>query len=87
MQKNLDRTMEAEDVTLLRNLIDMSLRGLIKESQMELVMLVGVDGRIFAQVIPNTLTSSQYSLFNYIMRNGTFRIGMFPYMHTILFLI
>lgn len=69
MQKNLDRTMEAEDVTLLRNLIDMSLRNLIKESQIELVMLVGVDGRIFAQVIPNTLTPSQYSLFNHVKIN------------------
>ncbi len=68
-QKKLEKTMEAEDVTLLRYLVDLCLRELQKEGGIDMVLFVGVDGRIFASQVPGDLTPQQYYLLNIFKSN------------------
>ncbi len=68
-EKQLFRTMEAEDVTLLRYLLDLSLRRLSEDGGIDIILLIGVDGRIFASVVPDELDSNQYKLLNLVKTN------------------
>ena len=67
--KKLVKTLEAKDVTLLRALIHLALRKLVEEAKAEIILFVGVDGRIFDSVIPEELSGSQYYLLNLFKHN------------------
>jgi predicted regulator of Ras-like GTPase activity (Roadblock/LC7/MglB family) len=65
----MDKTLEAEDITLLKHLLYMELRRLCEENNIDIVFFMGVDGRIFASHIPSQLTATQYHLMNLIKVN------------------
>ncbi len=62
LSKSRTKTLEAENVALLKHLLEMELRRLKEEAEMDVVLFVGVDGRIFASHIPAVLTPAQYGL-------------------------
>ena len=68
-KKNLDRRLEAENVTLLKHLLSMELRRLKDEVDCDMVFFVGVDGRTFASEIPVHLTAKQFYMLNLVKSN------------------
>jgi len=64
--KKMDKTLEAEDVTLLKHMLNMELRHMQQENDIDILMLIGVDGRIFASLIPPQLTPQQFFMLNMI---------------------
>jgi hypothetical protein len=67
--KNLEKTLEAQDVTLLRALLHLALNKLKDESNADMILFVGVNGRIFDSIIPERLDSKEYYLLNHFKRN------------------
>ena len=67
--KKLEKTLEARDVTLLRSLIHLSLMKLREEGDIEIILFVGVNGRIFDSIIPEELNEKQYYLLNMFKAN------------------
>ena len=63
-KKNMDKTMDAKSASLLKHLMEMELRRLQKEAEIDIIMFVGIDGRVFATRIPDQLSSNQYYLLN-----------------------
>lgn len=66
---SLEKRLEAETVTLLKSLLEMELRRVRDEFGFDISMLIGVDGRIFATSIPDTLGPGQYRLLNLVKAN------------------
>ncbi len=62
--KKMDKTLEAEDVTLLKHMLNMELKHLQEENDIDIMMFVGVDGRVFASLIPPQLTPPQFFMLN-----------------------
>ncbi len=75
MKKELDKTLEAENITLLKHLLVIELRRLCKENNIDLAFFMGVDGRIFSSHIPEQLTSAQFHMLNLIKTNITHICG------------
>ncbi|UCE38448.1 MAG: hypothetical protein JSW00_04255 [Thermoplasmata archaeon] len=69
MVKKIDKTLEAENITLLKHLLSIELRRLCKENNIDMVFFMGIDGRIFSSHIPEQLTPLQYHLMNLIKFN------------------
>ena len=67
--KKLEKTLEARDVTLLRSLIHLALKKLQGEGDLDIILFVGVDGRIFDSIIPEELNAKQYYLLNMFKAN------------------
>ncbi len=67
--KKLEKTMEAKDVTMLRSLIHLALEKLMKEAKLDIILFVGVDGRIFDSIIPEELNAREYYLLNIFKSN------------------
>ncbi len=65
----VDKTMEAESVGLLKHMLDTELARVRKENGFDLVLFLGVDGRIFASDVPWTLDARQYHLLNLVKGN------------------
>lgn len=65
----VDKTMEAESVGLLKHMLDTELRRAREENGFDLVLFLGVDGRIFASDVPWTLDARQYRLLNLVKGN------------------
>jgi predicted regulator of Ras-like GTPase activity (Roadblock/LC7/MglB family) len=61
--------MEAESVTLLKHMLEMELMRLRDEQGFDVVLFLGVDGRIFTSSIPPELTPEQYHLLNLVKGN------------------
>jgi predicted regulator of Ras-like GTPase activity (Roadblock/LC7/MglB family) len=61
-QKTRGKTLEAENVALLKHLLEIELRRLKEEAELDMIFFVGVDGRIFASYIPEVLDASQFGL-------------------------
>lgn|GEM_PF-507872 len=61
-QKTRTKTLEAENVALLKHLLEMELRRLKEEAELDMIFFVGVDGRIFASYIPEVLDARQMGL-------------------------
>ncbi|MEM2899167.1 MAG: hypothetical protein QXT63_00090 [Thermoplasmata archaeon] len=61
-QKARGKTLEAENVALLKHLLEIELRRLKEEAELDMIFFVGVDGRIFASYIPEVLDASQFGL-------------------------
>ncbi len=68
-EKKLEKTLEARDVTLLRSLIHLALKKLRDETTVDIILFVGVNGRIFDSIIPEELTANQYYLLNMFKAN------------------
>ncbi len=62
--KNLEKTLEAKDVTLLRSLIHLALKKLKDDGKIDMILFVGVKGRIFDSIIPERLDMKEYYLLN-----------------------
>ncbi len=67
--KNLEKTLEAQDVTLLRALLHLAIKKLKTESNADIVLFVGVNGRIFDSTIPDKLDTKEYYLLNQFKGN------------------
>jgi hypothetical protein len=65
----MDKTLEAENITLLKHLLTIELRRLCEENNIDIVFFMGVDGRIFSSHIPQQLTPTQFHLMNLIKIN------------------
>ena len=65
----MKKTLEAEDISLLRHLLEMELRRLHEEADIDIILFMGVDGRIFSSYIPFTLNTQQYYLLSLIRNN------------------
>ncbi len=65
----VEKTMEAESVGLLNHMIMTALDRVREENNFDIVMFLGVDGRIFASSIPDALNSAQYHLLNVVKDN------------------
>ena len=65
----VDKTMEAESVGLLKHMLDTELRRAREENRFDIVLFLGVDGRIFASDVPWTLDPAQYRLLNVVKGN------------------
>ncbi len=70
-RKKMEKTLEAENITLLKHLLGIELRRLCKENNIDMAFFMGVDGRIFSSHIPEQLTPLQYHLLNLIKANLT----------------
>ena len=68
-KKRIDKTLDAENVMLLKHLLEMELRRLREDNGIDIVLFIGVDGRTFASQIPNELSAPQYRLLNIIKGN------------------
>ncbi|WP_455391674.1 hypothetical protein [[Eubacterium] cellulosolvens] len=65
----MEKTMEARDVGMLKYLLDTELSRLKEESNIDLALFMGVDGRIFSSYIPFDLDSEQYYLLTLVHGN------------------
>jgi len=65
----LDKTLEAQDVGMLKYLLDTELHRLKDEAKIDLALFMGIDGRIFASYIPIDLDTEQYYLLNLVHSN------------------
>jgi predicted regulator of Ras-like GTPase activity (Roadblock/LC7/MglB family) len=65
----VDKRMQAENVGLLRHLLEGELEALREVNAFDLALFLGVDGRIFASSIPPRLEPAQYRLLNLVKGN------------------
>lgn len=65
----MKKTLDAEDVGLLKHLLDMELREFREEAAIDIILFMGVDGRIFSSYIPPTLNRKQYSMLKMVQGN------------------
>ena len=69
MAKKMDKTLGAENITLLKHLLTIELRRLCDENNIDIVFFMGIDGRVFSSYIPQQLTPTQFHLLNLIKTN------------------
>src|SRR2546429_6693008 len=60
----VDKTMGADTVGHLKLLLETELKRAREESNLDIAMFLGVDGRIFSSSIPNQLNPREYRLLN-----------------------
>ncbi len=60
----MNKTLDAENVMLLRHLLDMEIRRIRQSTGVDLIMFSGVDGRVFSSDIPKDLTVPQFRMLN-----------------------
>src|SRR3989304_2291077 len=65
----VDKTMEAENGGLRKHVLATGLKRVRQENGFDLVLFMGVDGRIFASDVPWTLDPRQYRLLNLVKGN------------------
>jgi len=65
----LKKTLEAEDVGLLKHLLELELRSIRKEANVDVVLFMGVDGRIFSSYVPNKLSTREFTLLQLVQEN------------------
>src|SRR5438034_183572 len=63
------KTMEAESVGLLKHMLESELKRARQENGFDIVLFLGVDGRIFASDVPWNLDPKQYRLLNLVKGN------------------
>ena len=69
MIKKMDKTLEAENITLLKHLLGIELRRVCTDKDIDMAFFMGVDGRTFSSHIPENLTPIQFYLMN-LMKNN-----------------
>ncbi len=65
----IDKTMGADTVGHLKHLLETELKRAREESNLDIAMFLGVDGRIFSSSIPNRLDPREYRLLNLLKGN------------------
>lgn len=65
----VEKTMEAKSIGLLNHMLQMALGRAREENNFDIIMFMGVDGRIFASSIPSFLNADQYHLLNLVKGN------------------
>lgn len=70
-KKKIDKRMEAKTVVQLKHMFEMELRHIKEENGIDLLMFVGIDGRIFASIIPPILNPIQFKFLNLVKGNLT----------------
>src|SRR5437764_12065155 len=65
----VDKTMGADTVGHLEHRLDTELRRAREESDLDIAMFLGVDGRIFSSSIPDRLEPREYRLLNLLTGN------------------
>ena len=65
----VDKTMGAETAGHLKHMLETALRHARSDSDLDIAMFLGVDGRIFASSIPNDLDPREYRLLNLLKNN------------------
>ncbi len=68
-KKELDRRMEAENVSQVKYMLELELERLRERTDIDINLFLGVDGRIFASSIPSHLTTPQYRLLSTFKSN------------------
>lgn len=64
--KDIDKRMEAGTATMLKHMLDIELRNVKEKDDVDAVLFMGVDGRIFSSNIPFDLSPPQYRLLNLV---------------------
>lgn len=67
--QKIDKRLEAESVSLLRHLLDLELKRVKEENNVDIIMFIGVDGRVFSSHIPDVLDAKQFHLLNLVRGN------------------
>ncbi len=70
-KKKIDKRMEAKTVVQLKHMFDMELRHIKEDNDIDMLMFVGIDGRIFASIIPPILNPIQFKFLNLVKGNLT----------------
>jgi hypothetical protein len=65
-KKDIDKRMEAGTATMLKHMLDIELRNVRERNDVDAVMFMGVDGRMFSSDIPVDLSPPQYRLLNLV---------------------
>ncbi len=65
----VEKTMDAESVGLLSHMIQTALDRARVEFGFDIVMFLGIDGRMFSSSVPDRLDSRQYELMNVVKEN------------------
>ncbi len=68
-QKNIDKRMEAKNVVQLKHMLVMELNQIKEENNVDIMMFMGVDGRVFSSIIPPILDAPQFKLLNLVKSN------------------
>ena len=63
---DLKKTLEAKDVGLLKHMLAMELERLAERAELDIIMFLGVDGRMFSSFVPTQLNSQQYNMLSLI---------------------
>jgi hypothetical protein len=63
-KKKIDKRMEAKTVVQLKHMFDMELRRIKEDNKVDIIMFIGIDGRIFASIIPTILDPNQFRFLN-----------------------
>jgi len=69
--KKIDKRMEAKTVVQLKHMFEMELRHIKDDNDIDMLMFVGIDGRIFASIIPPILDPIQFKFLNLVKGNLT----------------
>ncbi|KYK26917.1 MAG: hypothetical protein AYK23_00560 [Candidatus Proteinoplasmatales archaeon SG8-5] len=67
--KKIDKRMEAETVVQLKHMLEMELKRIQETNKVDIIMFVGIDGRIFSSLIPQLLDGTQFRLLNLVKGN------------------
>lgn len=70
-KKKIDKRMEAKTVVQLKHMFEMELRQIKDDNGIDMLMFVGIDGRIFASIIPPILDPVQFKFLNLVKGNLT----------------
>ncbi len=73
--KKIDKRMEAKTVVQLKHMFDMELKRIKDDNGIDIIMFVGVDGRIFASIIPQMLDPVQFKFLNLLKGNLSYVCG------------
>jgi hypothetical protein len=68
-KKKIDKRMEAKTVVQLKHMFEMELKRIKDDNGIDMLMFVGVDGRIFTSIIPPELTPIQFRFLNLVKAN------------------
>lgn len=65
----MKKTLEAKDVGLLKHMLAMELSRLANRADVDIVMFLGVDGRMFSSFVPTQLNIKQYNMLSLVKGN------------------
>jgi hypothetical protein len=71
-RKKIDKRMEAETVVQLKHMLEMELKRIQERDGIDILMFVGIDGRVFASLIPPILDPVQFRFLNLVKGNLTY---------------